>query len=283
MTSGLDTSAGLASDGNVALKRRVAAHWKAEVCGTRGIDGRDRRAFFRAIERERYRQEPYIREFAAFERARGRRVLEIGVGAGSDYVNWLRAGARAIGVDLTTTATALTRERCVLEGFTPAVSRTDCEALPFLDSSFDVAYSYGVIHHSPDTPKAIAEIHRVIKPGGVAKVMMYHAPSVTGLLLWIVHCLLKLRPWRSPRWAVANYLESPGTKAYTVTEARAMFAAFSAVRIRTVLGSGDLLMMRPSTKYRSALARLAWRLYPRWAIRLVGNRVGLGMLIEAVK
>ncbi len=268
---------------DLALKRQVAAHWEAEPCGTRGIATSDRRAFFRALDREREAQEPFIREFAAFDRARGRRVLEIGVGAGSHYVKWLRGGARAIGVDLTAKATALTREHCLLEGVVPALSRTDCEALPFLGDAFDVAYSYGVIHHSPDTRKAVAEIHRVLKPGGVARVMVYHAPSITGVVLWIVHCLLKLRPWRSPRWAVANHLESPGTKVYTVHEARALFGAFSSVRIRTVLGTGDLLLMRRSKKYESVLARLAWRLYPRWAIRLAGDRFGLGMLIEAVK
>jgi len=266
-----------------ALKRRVAAHWESEPCGTRGISATDRLAFFRGVEDERYAQEPFIREFAGFASARGRRVLEIGVGAGSDYVNWLRAGATATGVDLTAAAMQLTRERCTLEGFAPSLSRTDCEALPFADASFDVAYSYGVIHHSPDTVKAVAEIRRVLKPGGVAKVMVYHAPSITGLLLWTVHCLLKLRPWRSPRWAVANYLESPGTKVYTVREARALFGAFSTVRVRTVLGTGDLLLMRRSEKYSSTLARLAWRLYPRWAIRLAGDRFGLGLLIEAVK
>jgi SAM-dependent methyltransferase len=149
-----------------ALKRRVAAHWEAEPCGTRGIEAADRLAFFHGVEAERYAQEPFIREFAGFASARGRRVLEIGVGAGSDYVNWLRAGAHAIGVDLTAAAVRLTRERCTLEGFAPALSRTDCESLPFADASFDVAYSYGVIHHAPDTVKAVAEIRRVLKPGG---------------------------------------------------------------------------------------------------------------------
>jgi ubiquinone/menaquinone biosynthesis C-methylase UbiE len=268
---------------DAVLKRRVAEHWEEEPCGTRGFGARDRASFFRAVEQERYAFEPFIKEFAGFDDAAGLRVLEIGVGAGSDYVNWLRAGAGAFGVDLTAAAVQLTRERCALEGLTPRLSRTDCESLPFRDGAFDVAYSYGVIHHSPDTPRAVAEIYRVLKPGGVAKVMIYHAPSITGLLLWMVHCLLKLRPWRSPRWAVANFLESPGTKAYTTREARDLFRAFSCVRIRTVLGTGDLLQMRRSEKYRSAWARLAWRLYPRWAIRKAGGRLGLGMLIEAAK
>jgi len=266
-----------------ALKRRVAAHWEAEPCGTRGHGCGDRREFFRAIEDERYTLEPFIREFAGFGSASGLRLLEIGVGAGSDYVNWLRAGARAFGVDLTSAAVQLTHERCSLEGLMPRLSRTDCESLPFRDGTFDIAYSYGVIHHSPDTGKAVAEIHRVLKPGGVAKVMIYHAPSITGLLLWMVHCLLKLRPWRSPRWAIANFLESPGTKAYSTREARELFRSFSTVRIRTVLGTGDLLQMRRSEKYRSVWARLAWRLYPRWAIRKAGGRLGLGLLIEAAK
>src|SRR6185295_12363816 len=84
-----------------ALKRSVRRHWEHEPCGTRGGDQVSRSAYFASIEQHRYDVEPYIPVFADFEAARGRRVLEIGVGAGTDHVNWLRAGARAVGVDLT--------------------------------------------------------------------------------------------------------------------------------------------------------------------------------------
>jgi len=113
--------------------------------------------------------------------------------------------------------------------------------------------------------------------------MIYHAPSITGFMLWTLHCLLKLQPWKSPRWAVSNFLESPGTKVYTKSEARELFAAFARVDIETVLGTGDLLLMEPSQKYRNSFASLIWRLYPRWLIRRIGARLGLGLLIRAVK
>jgi len=97
------------------LKKAVQAHWSRETCGTRGIDPAERRRFFDQIERECYEVEPYRRAFARFEEARGKRVLEVGVGAGSDFVNWLRNGAYATGVDLTPEGVALTRERIALE------------------------------------------------------------------------------------------------------------------------------------------------------------------------
>lgn len=71
--------------------------------------------------------------------------------------------------------------------------------------------------------------------------MIYHKWSLVGLMLWIRYALLGLRPWRSLTEVYARYLESPGTKAYSVAEARALFADFKEVRIRTLLTHGDLL------------------------------------------
>jgi hypothetical protein len=102
-------------------------------------------------------------------------------------------------------------------------------------------------------------------------------------MLWGVHCLARLKPWKSPRWAIYHYLESPGTKAYTPAEARELFSSFSQTEIRTQLSHGDLLLLGPYQKHRKWYHKLAFALYPRWAIRLIGNRFGMAMLIEAVK
>lgn len=268
---------------NDSLKQDVRAHWAAQPCGTRDILGEDRARFFAEIERERYEWEPYIPQFARFDRARGKRLLEIGVGAGTDFINWVRNGAIATGVDLTEPAIALTRERLALEGLSADVHLADAERLPFDDASFDIVYSYGVLHHSPDTPRAIEEVRRVLKPGGSALVMIYHVRSWVAFMMWGVHCAAKLRPWKSPRWAVYHHLESPGTKAYTLSEARQLFSTFSSVQARSQLSHGDLLLMRPADKYRSRIAGLAWKLYPRWAVRRMGNRFGTCLLIEATK
>jgi len=264
-----------------SLKRAVYRHWNDAPCGTREIPAEDRRRFFADLERERYELEPYIRDFARFEEGRGRRVLEIGVGAGTDFVQWVRAGADATGVDLTDAGVALTRERLALEGLQARVEVADAEALPFADASFDLVYSYGVLHHSPDTPRAIAEVRRVLRPGGRARIMMYHHPSWTGLMLWGVHCLARGRPWQSPRWAMFHHLESPGTKAYTVAEAEALFVGFTRVAVRTHLSHGDLLRMRPAAKYQGLPHRILWRVYPRPLIRRMGHGLGNLLLIEA--
>lgn len=274
-TSSTDTPAG--------LKDAVRSHWQTEPCGTRDVSPEDRRRFFAQIERDRYELEPYIRGFARFEEGRGKRVLEVGVGAGTDFVNWVRCGALATGVDLTEHGIALTRERLALEGLDADLRVADAENLPFEDETFDIVYSYGVLHHSPDTPRAVREVHRVLKRGGIARVMVYHYPSWVCFMVWGVHSLAKGRAWETPRRAVFDHLESPGTKVYTVAEARALLGDFSRVEVRPQLSHADLLLHPPSAKYRSLHHALAWKLYPRWLVRALGDHLGTGLLIEAVK
>jgi ubiquinone/menaquinone biosynthesis C-methylase UbiE len=269
---------------NPELKSKVREHWDREPCGTRGLASEGPRERLREAEAIRYAVDAHIPAFARFDAARGLRVLEIGVGAGTDFVQWLRAGASAVGVDLSPNSLAEARVRVAAAGFEDAeLVVADAEHLPFADASFDVVYSYGVLHHSPDTRAAIREVHRVLRPGGEARLMVYHVPSWTGLLLWGVHGLAKLRPWLTPRRAIYEHLESPGTKAYTLAEARALLADFAEVELETALLAGDLLAMAPSARYRSLLARAAWKLYPRGLIRRFGARLGLGLLITARK
>lgn len=272
-----------AGDDDPELKAKVREHWDREPCGTRGLASDDPRERLREAEEIRYEVDAHIPAFARFDEARGLRVLEIGVGAGTDFIQWLRAGASAVGVDLSPNSLAEARARVDAEGFVEAeLVVADAEHLPFADASFDVVYSYGVLHHSPDTAAAIREVHRILKPGGEARLMVYHVPSWTGLMLWAVHGAAKLR-WMTPREAIFKHLESPGTKAYTLAEARRLLADFEDVRLETALLAGDLLAMVPSAKYRGPLAKLAWKLYPRGLIRRFGARLGLGLLISARK
>jgi hypothetical protein len=126
-------------------------------------------------------------------------------------------------------------------------------------------------------------VHRVLAPGGTALIMLYNLHAWTSWNLWGVHCLAKLRPWKSPRWAVYNFLESAGTKAYTTSETRKLFSAFSKVEMRTTFLTGDLLLMRPSERYSGLLPRILFALYPRPLIRLIGPRFGFSRLIEATR
>jgi ubiquinone/menaquinone biosynthesis C-methylase UbiE len=264
-------------------KAEVREHWESETCGTRGVDAEERREFFRTLTLERYTIDRHIPKWARFYRGRDKDLLEIGVGAGTDFVNWVRHGARAVGIDLTDAGVALTKERLALEGLNAVVQRGDAESLDFPDASFDIVYSYGVLHHTPNTPRAFREAYRVLRPGGTLLAMIYRANSWTGAMLWAMHYAAKLNPLHSPREAIYNFLESPGTKSYTKTEARALLCEFSWIKFDVVLLAGDTLSMRPSSKYQGVAHRLAWSLYPRGVIRRFGRPLGLGLLIEAVK
>ena len=113
--------------------------------------------------------------------------------------------------------------------------------------------------------------------------MIYHTWSLVGLMLWVRYALLGLKPWLSLRAIYARYLESPGTKAYSVAGARALFKDFSQVDIRTVLTHGDLLESDAGQRHRGLLLTLARKLWPRWLIRRLLPGAGLFMLIEVRK
>lgn len=259
------------------LKDQVRAFWDADPCGTRYLHGAED---FENHADTRYALEPHIPGFAPFAAARGRSVLEVGVGMGADYLEWLKAGARATGVDISPASVERTRRRCERAGYPSDLRVADAEHLPFPDAVFDLVYSYGVMHHSPDTAQCLREAWRVLKPGGEARIMVYHHPSLTGAMLWLRYGLLR---GRSMRQVVHDHLESPGTKAYTQNEILSMMGNFEELSMRRVFSPGDLLQHRPSPHYQSLIYRLAWRLYPRGLVRRFGQRWGLFLLISARK
>jgi ubiquinone/menaquinone biosynthesis C-methylase UbiE len=273
---------------SASLKHRVKEHWEQEACGERYGGKTDRKLFFEEISATRYELEPYIGPFADFPSARDKAVLEIGVGAGADFQNWCGYALHATGVDLTEKAVGLTRERLELNSIPPekyTLRIADAENLPFDDDSFDLAYSWGVLHHTPDTASAFQEVFRVLKPGGVVKAMIYHVPSWTGLMLYLRWGLARGKISLTMKDAAFANLESPGTKSYSLEEARILLenVGFEKIGTTTKLSPGDLLTIKPSKKYGSPIYKLIWQLYPRWLVRLTGDRYGLGLLIEAKK
>ena len=144
-------------------------------------------------------------------------------------------------------------------------------------------FSWGVIHHSPNTKKAVAEIYRVLKRGGFAKIMIYHKYSLIGYMLWIRYALLVLKPFRSLNYIYHHYLESPGTKAYSYKEAKLLFKDFEILSIESTLGHGDLLTSQTGQRHQGFALSLARKVWPRWFFKRFMPQHGLSLMISLRK
>jgi len=264
-------------------KKDVHEFWNKHSCGeelylaTEEIEGYQQQL------RIRYELEPFIPIFAEFDRWRDADVLEIGVGLGADHQRLAESGARLSGIDLTERAVSHTQRRLNLLGHASNLHVADAEQLPFPENVFDLVYSWGVLHHSPNTQAAINEVWRVLRPGGSARIMIYNKYSVIGLMLWLRYGLFRLKPWLSLEHLYSNYLESPGTKAYTYEAASTLFKKFDNVEIDSVLTHGDLLSSSAGQRHQGTLLNLARRIWPRQLIRWAFPKSGLFLMIKAKK
>jgi len=232
----------------------------------------------------RYMQQPCIEKFAHFDDGKGKNILEIGVGLGSDHLRWRRSSPlRLVGIDLSERAIWYTRQRLKFSNLRSELIIGDAENLPFDEGTFDIIYSWGVLHHSPDTNRAINEVKRVLRPGGTAKIMVYHKHSLTGLMLWLRYGLLTGRLWLTLRKTYALYLESQGTKAFTLSEVDKMFQDFSQVDKEIAFSHGDLMIGKVGRRHQGLFLSIARIVWPRWFFRTFVKRSGLFLMIIALK
>lgn len=225
------------------LNDEVRNFWEKEPCGTgevfTGSSTKYSREWFEAVEQHRYTVEPFIHSVAQFSRHHGKKILEVGVGAGTDHLQWARSGCDCYGVDLTDAAIETTREHLSMYGLQSNLQRVNAEKLPFPDGSFDVVYSWGVIHHSEHPDRIIHEINRVLRPGGVFIGMLYGLYSPLVFKLWVKYALLKGKPWRSFSDVVWHDVESLGTKAYSVSGVKRLLSEFGSVSTLPVITTYD--------------------------------------------
>lgn len=227
-------------------KAEIREFWEQGPCGAKHATAPEGTAeFFSQVERTRYELEPFIHEFADFDGSRDKRLLEIGIGLGTDFIQAVRAGARATGVDLTEHSIELVRRRLELEGLQADLERADAEALPFPDASFDRVYSWGVLMVTPDTPKAISEALRVLRPGGELCAMIYSRHSWVAYGLWLRYALLVGRPWRKLDDVIAHHMESNGMKAYKMSQLRTLFANLTDLELDKVATPYDRRVAGP--------------------------------------
>ena len=227
----------------VEEKLRAREQWGQDPCGAEYDREHElgSREFFDSVEKHRYTDyAAWMPRLMEFDKFRGAKLLEIGCGMGTDLLQFARGGARCTGIDLTPRSVEITRHRFRLYGVEGRFMLSDGEHLPFADDSFDVVYSNGVLHHTPDTAGAIHEVHRVLRPGGVAKVMLYHRNSLN---YWVEIVLRRgilgaefLRG-RSAEEIMSRVIEfsdhdaRPLVKVYSRKQMRELFSMFKDVRV----------------------------------------------------
>jgi len=263
-------------------KLRAREQWGQDPCGAENDREHElgTREFFDQIERHRYQEyAAWMPRLMEFEKFRGARLLEIGCGMGSDLLQFARGGARCTGIDLTPRSIEITRHRFRLYGANAQFMISDGERLPFRTESFEVVYSNGVLHHTPDTAGAIREVHRVLRPGGIAKVMLYHRNSLN---YWVEIVLrrgilgFEFLRGRSAEEIMSRVIEfsdhdaRPLVKVYSRKQARELFSMFKDVRVDVEQ------LMRAELRFLSPLVSDE-------RLDRLRKRIGWNVIITAVK
>ena len=248
----------------------VRAYWEAHPLSASAIPHPlGSREYFEYYDRLREANESV--EFSAllheYRDFAGRRVLDVGCGNGYVLSRYAREGAEVFGVDLTDAAVSLCRKRFEFMGLTGDFRRANAEALPFPDATFDCVTSMGVLHHTPGTEAAVAEVHRVLKPGGRLIVMFYHRNSA---LYRIKFPILRIWKGKSTQRLVneVDGDDNPLGKVYSKEELGRLLGRFSEVEMFAGLLEGEMIIPRagrliPAALLRPFERRWGWFLYAK--------------------
>lgn len=214
---------------------RVKDFWDRRPCNIRhSPQPVGTREYFDEVEARKYFVEPHIPRFAQFERWRGKKVLEIGCGIGTDTINFARAGAHVTAVELSEKSLEIAQRRAEVYGL------QDCirfylgnaeELTTFVPvEPYDLIYSFGVIHHTPHPERAIEQMCHYARPGSIVKIMVYH--RYAWKVLWILLTYGKGQFWRLNE-LVARHSEAetgcPITYTFSPQEVRRLLNGFQIV------------------------------------------------------
>jgi SAM-dependent methyltransferase len=174
--------------------------------------------FFADLDQYHFEKLHHLPRLIPFDAYRGKRVLEVGCGAGTDLVRFARGGAIVTGVDLSASAIALARQNFAQQKLEADLREADGERLPFPDSSFDLVYAHGVVQYTADDQRLVEECKRVLKPGELAIFQVYNRVS------WL-NALSKLMK------VPLEHEDAPVLGKYSAAELRRLLKGFSDVRI----------------------------------------------------
>ena len=174
--------------------------------------------FFRELDEYRFDKLGYLPRLVSFDGYRGRRLLEIGCGTGVDLARFAKGGANVTGIDLAPKGIELAVQNFTHRELPGSFSVMDGEEMGFPDDWFDVVYAHGVLQYTANARKMVREIHRVLRPGGEALLMVYNKYS------WL-HALSKLTG------VALEHEDAPGFRLYSIPEFKGLLRPFSTVRV----------------------------------------------------
>jgi len=258
------------------MKREVQEYWSRYPPG---IDspGKDipfgSKLFYKAIDERRIRLESYILPLLKSLNCNKEDLLEIGIGLGTDMRQCIKLGAHAVGIDLSKSNALISKRGLKVNELDGEVIVADAENLPFREESFNIVYSFGVLHHTPDTREAVNEAHRVLKHQGRLLIMLYHK----GLAyLWIIfrYGVFSLELMRLPleRLISERYDHTPLSKMYSKKRAKQLFRQFSRIKLKCL--NFGAIQEHPQLK-------ILWRLYK--TIPILEGMLGSFLIISAEK
>ena len=216
--------------------------------------------YFEEVTKRRYKVEPHIKEFADFSKYNDKKVLEIGCGIGTDAEQFVKAGAIYTGIDLSDESVALAKERLPEANIFNANIEEWCSG-----QQYDLIYSFGVLHHTPNIHNALSNIRKMLKPGGELKIMMYATNS-----------------WK-------NAMITLGLDQYEAQSGVPVVNTYTCDQIRTLLSDFNVEVTKrhifrysiPEYKAGKYVLSFPWDYVPEWGYHILENIMGWHLLVTA--
>ena len=265
---------------------RVRDYWDERPCNIRhSTQPLGSRAYFDEVEARKYFVEPHIPTFADFPRWRGKRVLEVGCGIGTDTISFARNGARVTSVDLSEKSLEIAQQRVKVYGLGDQVKFFCANAEELQNfvpvESYDLIYSFGVIHHTPRPERILQQLRKYAKPGTTLKIMVYHRWSYK--VAWILATEGKGAFWKLDQLVAKNSEAQTGcpvTYSYTRREGRNLLERHGFVVREVSVDHIFPYRIKDYVQYRY-VKNFSFRWMPQPLFRALERRFGWHLLLTA--
>ena len=225
----------------------------------------------------RYNNYKALEYFCEFDKFKDSKILDIGPGRGQETHNYLRAGGKLTVLEFASQGVGLVSNRRKIFNLDFDIIQADAVNIPLQDEKFDLVFSYGVLHHIPEIEKAIREVERVLKPGGTAKIMLYHKGYNYYVIMFLQWYILKgfflKYKWREYLKIAMEQREGPCPVVF-IYNMKEIYALFEKTKLQIISSFNDEIIE----------GRLVnWGLIPRWFINRYRNKLGAYCHLTLIK